>query len=272
MEHGQLGRARDGRRSSRRRLHTSTRARAAGSDCRDCRGRDSRGRCSRGCGTRGWPRRAASTCGESQTPPATVGLNAPDNLPVDLLARRDREREALQRAEVERGVGRAAAAGVVPEIVADHRFVQRLDAVETRARSTRATRCAARPLVALVGVVVREHLRAVAVQHEQVAVAADRRSWRWSARRAPAARRRTRSWCSPTNCSCRRTARRRRDGPCTRASGVLVPKRGARRRWTTKLQVAVVAIGDEAGREIAREGELLRTTCRCRPRSSRAAG
>ena len=79
----------------------------------------------------------------------------------------------MQRAEIDRRVCRRAAARVVAQIVADHRFVEALHAVVERGGRRHLLAAPQGELVAFVGVVIGEDLRLVAIEHEQVAVPAE---------------------------------------------------------------------------------------------------
>ena len=190
---------------------------------------------------------------------------------VEFFAGGDGEREALEGAEIGGGVGGGAAARMVAEVIADDGFVQALHAVVERGGGGHLLAAAHRELIAFVGMVIGEDVGAVAVEHEEIAVAAEGET------------------DVGLGAECLLHAGEPGLGVFPRieiaveligAEGVVhvgevegaVAEVGGKAGDGGEIEIAVVAVGAEAGRKIAREGELLGELSGRRCRGRRAAG
>ena len=175
---------------------------------------------------------------------------------VHFFAGGDGEREALDGAEIGGGVGGGAAARMVAEIIAGDGFVQALDAVEERSGGGHLLPAAYGELIAFVGMVIGEDVGAVAIEHEEIAVPAEGEA------------------DVGLGAECLLHAGEPGLGvlpgievavELIGAEGVIhvgeVERAVAEVRGKAgdggEIEIAVVAVGTEAGRKIAREGELL---------------
>ena len=93
--------------------------------------------------------------------------------PVKLLARSHRKGEPAQRTDIERDVSGRAAPGVITQVIADDGIVISLDAVMQAGVVRKFFFAPDRSLITLHRMVIGEYLRAVAIEHKQVAVPAE---------------------------------------------------------------------------------------------------
>lgn len=103
---------------------------------------------------------------------AGAGVELVLEISIDLFADADVEREAFEGADIVGGVGGAAGAGVVAEVVAGDCVVEELGAVVEAAGLREIIRPADLGLVAFGDVAIGEDLGAVAVEDEEIGMAA----------------------------------------------------------------------------------------------------